>query len=61
MTRSDSDDDKTQSHVMLTNGTMVSHYRIVEKIGAGGMMLRVLTNADLDEAMGCTLFKGGRR
>ncbi|MBU8933335.1 MAG: protein kinase [candidate division Zixibacteria bacterium] len=32
-----SDDDKTQTHVILTKGTMVSHYRIVEKIGAGGM------------------------
>jgi len=31
------DDDKTQSHVLLANGTMVSHYRIIEKIGAGGM------------------------
>jgi serine/threonine protein kinase/Flp pilus assembly protein TadD len=31
------DDDKTRTHVPLTNGTMVSHYRIIEKIGAGGM------------------------
>ena len=31
------DDDKTQTHVVLTKGTMVTHYRIVEKIGAGGM------------------------
>ena len=30
-----SDDDKTQTHVSLTSGTMVSHYRIIEKIGAG--------------------------
>jgi len=27
------DDDNTQSHVALTKGTMVSHYRIVIKIG----------------------------
>jgi len=31
------DDDKTQTHVTLSSGTMVSHYRIIEKIGAGGM------------------------
>ena len=31
------DSDKTQTHVVLTKGTMVSHYRIIEKIGAGGM------------------------
>jgi serine/threonine protein kinase/Flp pilus assembly protein TadD len=33
----DNDDDKTQTHVVLTKGMMVSHYRIIEKIGAGGM------------------------
>jgi serine/threonine protein kinase len=31
------DDDRTQSFAALTSGTMVSHYRIIEKIGAGGM------------------------
>lgn len=31
------DDDKTHTHIVLTKGTMVAHYRIVEKIGAGGM------------------------
>ena len=34
---SQSDDNKTQTHVSLTTGTMVSHYRILDKIGAGGM------------------------
>lgn len=33
----DPDDDKTKTFVPLTNGTMVSHYRIIDKIGAGGM------------------------
>jgi serine/threonine protein kinase/tetratricopeptide (TPR) repeat protein len=31
------DDDNTQSFVALSEGTMVSHYRIADKIGAGGM------------------------
>jgi len=30
-------DDNTQSFAVLTAGTMVSHYRIIGKIGAGGM------------------------
>jgi serine/threonine protein kinase/Tfp pilus assembly protein PilF len=29
--------DNTQSHIFLTKGTMVEHYRVIEKIGAGGM------------------------
>jgi len=29
--------DETHIHVVLVKGTMVSHYRIIEKIGAGGM------------------------
>lgn len=33
----DSNDDNTRTHIVLAQGTMVSHYRIVEKIGAGGM------------------------
>jgi len=31
------DNNKTRTHLILTKGTMVSHYCIVEKIGAGGM------------------------
>jgi len=37
MVADDSKDDRTKSFVALTKGTMVSHYRIIEKIGAGGM------------------------
>jgi serine/threonine protein kinase/Flp pilus assembly protein TadD len=34
----DSDsDDKTRSHVQLAHGSIIGHYRIIEKIGAGGM------------------------
>jgi hypothetical protein len=33
----DSDpNDITRTHVTLTSGTMVTHYRIIEKIGSGG-------------------------
>ena len=28
------DDDKTRTHLTLTSGMMVSHYRIIEKIRA---------------------------
>ncbi len=37
MVADESNDDRTQSHIFLTKDTMVSHYRIIEKIGAGGM------------------------
>ncbi|MCK5127237.1 MAG: protein kinase [candidate division Zixibacteria bacterium] len=37
MAADESHDDKTQTHIILTKGTMVSHYQIIEKIGAGGM------------------------
>jgi serine/threonine-protein kinase len=33
----ESNDDKTHNHTVLANGSMVGHYRIVKKIGAGGM------------------------
>jgi hypothetical protein len=33
----ESDDDKTESFAPLTKGTEVGHYKIVDKLGAGGM------------------------
>ena len=29
------DDDKTQTHTVLAKGTMISSYKIIEKIGVG--------------------------
>jgi non-specific serine/threonine protein kinase len=37
MTDGSEQNDNTRTHIVLAKGTMVSHYRIVEKIGAGGM------------------------
>ena len=37
MAADESENERTKSFVVLSAGTMVSHYRIVEKIGAGGM------------------------
>jgi serine/threonine protein kinase len=34
---SEDSDDKTQSVTVLTKGTVINHYRIVDKIGAGGI------------------------
>lgn len=31
------DDDKTQAVIVLSKATVINHYRIIEKIGAGGM------------------------
>lgn len=31
------EDDNTRTYTVLSKGTMVSQYRIVEKIGAGGL------------------------
>jgi serine/threonine protein kinase len=37
MTAGESNIDRTQSFVVLTHETEVSHYRLIEKIGSGGM------------------------
>jgi len=37
MTALPNDDDATRPHVILTNGSLVGHYVIAERLGAGGM------------------------
>ncbi|MDZ4724451.1 MAG: serine/threonine-protein kinase, partial [candidate division Zixibacteria bacterium] len=37
MVQSDGSDDVTRTHVPIGKGTAIGHYRIVDKIGAGGM------------------------
>jgi len=37
MAADESHDDRTQSFVTLSSGTRVSHYKIIENIGTGGM------------------------
>lgn len=37
MLKNDSEEDKTQTHLVLSLGMMVAQYRIIKKIGAGGM------------------------
>ena len=37
MEHPNSEEDKTKDHLILTKGTLVSHYEIIERIGSGGM------------------------
>ena len=37
MAENPNDNDKTRTHLVLANGIEVGHYRIIDKIGAGGM------------------------
>jgi len=37
MVPANNDADNTKSFIALTAGALVGHYRIIEKIGAGGM------------------------
>lgn len=40
MVESSDQNDRTRTYIVLTKGTMVSHYRIVEKIGISGRDFR---------------------
>ncbi|MEE9442989.1 MAG: hypothetical protein V3V99_10030 [candidate division Zixibacteria bacterium] len=37
MSSNQNDNEKTRSYIVLNEDTEVSHYKIIEKIGAGGM------------------------
>ncbi len=37
------DNDNTRSFTPITKGTMISHYKIIEKIGAGGISIKTKT------------------
>ncbi len=37
MAADNKDDDQTRSFTVLTAGTVISHYKIISRIGAGGM------------------------
>jgi len=37
MTPGNDSDDVTRSHIQLLKDTIIGHYRIIDKIGAGGM------------------------
>jgi len=37
MTDQHDSDDKTRTHALISNGTEIAQYRVIEKIGAGGM------------------------
>jgi hypothetical protein len=37
MTADEKNDDQTKSFTVLTAGVVISHYKIISKIGAGGM------------------------